>query len=515
MPDGANIIVDIYRPAGDGPFPTLVQFTPYGRTGPSASYAVDPLQVCRAGLAMIVGDTRGRFDSDGEFQPFRSEHEDLADVLAWFRAQSWVGDLFLVGGSYGGTLHWLSGHHICERVAAMTLYMCSPDFSSWTNRNGLFQYGFLTYWALNHLLIHVSREHRDQMIELSELALSAPPTAATMAQIEQSVPWYPAWRETATAPVVPSSAVPTMVITGWFDIFKDEALNAFAKINAENPSAHSLVVGPWSHSNNTGFFAERSFGQRASAAAVDLAGRQIEWLKAHLSESRSAESVSVLLFLMGVDEWIELASWPPRESPLSLWLEVGKPSPLLVADPSAATERRVLEHHPESPSPTVGGNVYLAGSRVGLNAGSMRQPLDQTNDRIVYQSAQLDEDLPVVGDVTLSLTINTADPTVDIVATLLDIGPDGHAYNLTRGATRVRVSDTDVASELSISLGSTANVFQAGHRVGLSLTTANFPAYDPMPTPFRANVLHGGVSNSRLQLPVVDLYPNLGGSICV
>ena len=76
MRDGVTLYADVYRPQGSGPFPVILQRTPYDKTTPLTMVMLDPLRAAKQGYAMVVQDTRGRFTSEGEFYCFRDDIND-------------------------------------------------------------------------------------------------------------------------------------------------------------------------------------------------------------------------------------------------------------------------------------------------------------------------------------------------------------------------------------------------------------------------------------------------------
>ena len=104
MRDGIITRADIYRPAGDGPFPVLLQRTPYGKKGSSLDLA---LLAAERGYAVILQDTRGRWASEGQHYPFRDEFADGYDSVEWAGAQPWSnGNVGMFGGSYVSYTQW-------------------------------------------------------------------------------------------------------------------------------------------------------------------------------------------------------------------------------------------------------------------------------------------------------------------------------------------------------------------------------------------------------------------------
>src|SRR4051794_3114115 len=105
MRDGVSLAADIYRPRDPGTFPVLLQRTPYSRKGP-ASMGYD---LASHGYIVVLQDTRGRYDSGGEFYPFRFEGQDGYDSVEWAAAlKGSNGRVGMFGGSYVGATQMLA-----------------------------------------------------------------------------------------------------------------------------------------------------------------------------------------------------------------------------------------------------------------------------------------------------------------------------------------------------------------------------------------------------------------------
>ena len=89
MRDGTILYADIYRPDGPGPFPVLLQRTPYDKNMPLSMIMLDPLKAARNGYVVVIQDTRGRYTSGGEFYAFRDDINDGYDTVEWAASQPW------------------------------------------------------------------------------------------------------------------------------------------------------------------------------------------------------------------------------------------------------------------------------------------------------------------------------------------------------------------------------------------------------------------------------------------
>ncbi|MBV8916197.1 MAG: CocE/NonD family hydrolase, partial [Acetobacteraceae bacterium] len=110
--DGVRLATDVYLPDGAGPFPVILERTPYGKREVSRSEvtAADPVPAGRAeiaayfvhhGYAVVYQDCRGRWGSEGGFVKYLADGEDGYDCCAWLVAQPWCnGRIGTMGLSY-------------------------------------------------------------------------------------------------------------------------------------------------------------------------------------------------------------------------------------------------------------------------------------------------------------------------------------------------------------------------------------------------------------------------------
>ncbi|MCL1838758.1 MAG: CocE/NonD family hydrolase, partial [Propionibacteriaceae bacterium] len=154
MSDGVTLATDVYRPQTRQQLPTLVQRTPYDKNSPSSANAsVDVVRATAAGYAVVIQDVRGRYGSQGRFEPFVNEASDGAETLAWVRAQPWSnGVLGMIGPSYVGATQWLAASSGPAGLGAIAPMVTGDDyFEGWTYSGGALQLGFQLHWALNML----------------------------------------------------------------------------------------------------------------------------------------------------------------------------------------------------------------------------------------------------------------------------------------------------------------------------------------------------------------------------
>ncbi|HEY7355126.1 MAG TPA: CocE/NonD family hydrolase, partial [Ktedonobacterales bacterium] len=296
--------------------------------------------------------------------------------------------------------------------------------------------------------------------------------------------------------------VPSYNAGGWYDIFLAGTIRNYQEMRAQGatPEARQarLLIGPWSHSNSTNTVGDMAFGYGASAAfinlQIDFMSLQLRWFDRWLKgiENGIDREPPVKIFVMGENVWRDEQEWPlPRALPTPFYLHSDGHANTLEGDGTLNTELPGDEsadrfvYDPLNPMPTLGGAllmpaVYRPGARD-------QQPIERRADMLVYTSAPLERDLEVTGPVTVTLWAASSAPDTDFVARLVDVHPDGFAYNLTDGIIRARYLHSLQAPELlepgkayeyTIDLWATSNLFKAGHRIRLDITSSNFPRWD-------------------------------------
>ena len=107
MRDGVELMTDVHMPAEGGPFPTVVTRTPYDRAHEMIFSVPSAIDLAQRGFAVVSQDTRGRYDSGGDWYPFVNEADDGQDALKWAASQPWSnGKLGMIGASYFGLTQW-------------------------------------------------------------------------------------------------------------------------------------------------------------------------------------------------------------------------------------------------------------------------------------------------------------------------------------------------------------------------------------------------------------------------
>jgi predicted acyl esterase len=452
MRDGVVLRADVYRPAGPGAWPVLLVRTPYGKQDPVILGLLDPLKATRRGFLVVIQDVRGRFASDGEWEPFTAERADGHDTIAWAaRLPGANGRVGTYGPSYLGQVQLAAqATNPPELVASVVAFTWADPADGLTARGGAAEWGLVTGWSLRQRfdLLRRTGAGPDRVDELIAVLDGFPGSAPA----DLRLPAVPVNRPT----------VPTMVVAGWYDPFLRGGLDTYAALGrAGLPRA--LIVGPWSHNNQSGHVGDVGFGLAADAAVLGLFDRQLDWLAGDRGEAEA------LVFVMGVNRWRRLERWPPESADQSWYLHAdGRLAPVPPTDTDGADE---LAYDPADPVPTYGGPTLISPA---FPPGPVDQRVvEDRADVLTYTSAPLETAVTVLGGVRAHLFRVTPPGASDSVVRLCDVGPDGVSRNVTDGI--LRSADT---GELVVDLWSTAYVFQPGHRIRVQVTWSSFPRWD-------------------------------------
>src|SRR5262249_49166966 len=133
MRDGVSLIADIYRPKAPSKFPVLLTRTPYNRR----DFATG-MYLASRGYVAILQDTRGRFDSEGEFYPFKHEINDGYDTVEWAAVLEYSnGDVGMFGGSYVGATQMLASVSKPPHLKMIFPYVTASEYyDGWTYQSG-------------------------------------------------------------------------------------------------------------------------------------------------------------------------------------------------------------------------------------------------------------------------------------------------------------------------------------------------------------------------------------------
>jgi hypothetical protein len=538
MRDGISLATTVYLPEAEGAYPTVLVRTAYNRV---------PMQGvgwAQQGFAFVVQDVRGRYGSEGEWYPFTAEASDGEDTLNWLTAQPWCnGRVGMFGDSYLAATQFyaaLPGH---PALAALNPRFMAGD--CWKRAyycDGAFSLGLTWSWLCFECSGRTSEAAFMPLYDVARLLRARPLAELDVMSGAGVVPWYrdyvthnqygPQWNVTNVRQHFARVRAPMLLVGGWYDYYAGETFRNYLALREQAPTAelrdnHRVLIGPWTHGiSGVTTLGEVDFGPTA-LAENDVTER---WLKGLLTGGAPAEvqAAPIRLFVMGANEWRDEWEWPLARTRFTDWYLHSEG--VLLPHPPGDEPAEEYAYDPADPAPTHGGNHSIGPYNPGLYELAPPGPFDQRTvearaDVLTYTSEPLAQDLEVTGPVSVTLFAASSAPDTDFVARLTDVYPDGRSINLTEGVIRARfredvwgapkLMEPGTVYEFTIDLDVTSNVFRAGHRLRLAITSSNFPLWDAntntggdpaTDTTGRVahqTIHHSGRYPSRVRLPII------------
>ena len=497
MRDGVRLAATVYLPSEHTRLPVLLERTPYGKgteITPNYQAFVDH------GYAVVVQDVRGRYESEGVFQPLRQEPADGDDTLNWIARQPWSdGKIGMIGGSYRGIVQWkaalLNNPHLKAIFPVVSGYDDYRD--RFYSTGGAMKLGNRLEWMSENL--KAPGYHPDFSKFVLHLPLRTADVAATgwTSDMYGMVVAHPSfdsfWRAVSTKEQIQKIHVPVFSVGGWYDNFVESDLEAYAALHKLS-GLNRILVGPWPH-NMSYHFANTDLGPDSM---VPVRQMQLEWFDQWLmgKDTPLVSQPPVKIFVMGANKWRDEREWPPEQArPQKFFLDsTGRANTL---DGDGALSDRPVTHgaedryvfDPRDPVPTHGGSVCCNPDVFPWGPIDQRV-VEQRQDVLVYTSRPLRQDVEAIGPVEVVLYVSTSAKDTDFTAKLVDVFPDGYARNLTDGILRLRYRDSlekpESAKEgeiyrVTVDAGVTSNVFLKGHRIRVEISSSNFPRFDRNP----------------------------------
>jgi putative CocE/NonD family hydrolase len=377
------------------------------------------------------------------------------------------------------------------------------------------------YYDLKPDMPAVDWQQASRHLPLVDIITAAGGPPGVFDEMIERGPDDPAWYDGGLYHDDEDFTVPALWVNSWFDlsVAPNLALYNHVRQNSGEKAVRDgqyLVVAPTEHCQMYRLRDPHVAGER-SMGSVNFGLDELvyaffdHYMKGEKNRFANGES-RVRYFTMGSNEWQTAESWPPRNArKQTLFLASGDNSASLAGDgrldtraPSEGGVDR-FRYDPLNPVPSLGGNMCCLGD--ALTPGSFDQrPVEARQDVLIYTSAPLEEDLEVSGPVEVVLYVSSDARDTDFTAKLVDVDPDGTAWNLDETIQRARYRegyDREVFLEdgqvVELRLGPlvTSNGFRAGHRIRLEISSSNFPRF--------ARNLNNGENNSRATQSVVAI----------
>lgn len=539
MRDGVRLATDIYLPDGPGPWPVIIERTPYNRRGVSNSEVsiknTNPktreeiaIWFRDRGYAVVMQDVRGRNGSEGQFTKYVNEADDGYDTFSWIVEQQWCdGRILTMGLSYGGHTQLAAACAGSPGLAAMCIDTGGLyDLKAHSIRyGGAFELKQLT-WAYKHAKLHaqnIGDEKAVAALEATDISsamfndawekgnspLNVVPTYEhSLFQLWEDDLVDADYKGPATCArrwIKNIPDIPICLIGSWNDPYANSMLDLHKALRQHITKPLRLIMGPWLHGKRSQPYAgEADFGPECTLDALmqmDFLELRHRWFQFALGKDSDPLHDNNYFYEMGPaplensqpHRWTLGGSWrtkrpDAKSSPeLTKFQMMGNTlAPLPPSDHSS--EAHQLRIDPSKPFPTIGGAItsgepVMRGGMFLLDGKHAEPSIFRRDDFLLFQSAPLLEDVSIIGSPALCFMPLQSHQGFDISVTLLQTitGPDNQLHkcaNVTDGILRL---SKDAAGMQTVQLMATSFCFAKGNRIGVLIAGANFPRFDLNP----------------------------------
>jgi putative CocE/NonD family hydrolase len=294
--------------------------------------------------------------------------------------------------------------------------------------------------------------------------------------------------------------VPMLFMDSWYDYGAAETLAMFNQFQETGLSRQTrnnqfIIIGPSTHcgypyATEHTFVGERDLGD----ARLDFWGIQLKWYDYWLKgiDNGVTDMPKIQYYLMGKNEWRSADQWPLKNTTYKkLYLDGGGDANSRLGDGELSfqpPQQGAIDefiYDPATPVPSLGGHTCCTGT--DTEAGGYDQSsIEMRNDVLVYTSDVLQEGIEVTGQLEVVLQVSSSVVDTDFTAKLVDVYPDGRAFNVQEGALRMRhreglakkvLMTPGEIYEARLDLHASSNFFAAGHRIRLEVSSSNFPRW--------------------------------------
>ncbi|MCR9015730.1 CocE/NonD family hydrolase [Aquiflexum gelatinilyticum] len=541
MRDGVRLATDIYRPKTTQPVPIIFSRTPYNfnayRDGELQERSLQTaLEAVKRGYAYVVQNERGRFFSEGEWDILGTPLTDGYDAFTWMAAQPWSNQkIGTIGCS--STAEWQMAVASLNHPAHVALV--PQAFGAGVGRIGNFYEqgnwyrggaGQMLFTAWLYGTQHdpmapklpegISQEDLLRLQRFYDMAPRYPkvdwkeglahlPVQDIIKNVngpqgiyEEMItrkPNDPKWYEGGLFHDNMEFEKPAYWFVSWYDVSTSPNLAMYNHIrtNAKDPKVRDnqyLVIAPTLHcaftraSENT-IVGERSMGD----ARLPYNEMTYAWFDYWLKGDPKKEMAKVTYFTMGSNKWQTSDTWPPKEAQMTTYYlnSAGKANTrngdgILTNKKPGKDNPDTFQYDPMNPVTSYGGNVCCTGNAVQGGAFD-QQEMELREDILVYTSEPLAEGIEVSGFIESKLFLSTDVKDTDLTIKIIDVYPDGKAYNLDETIQRVRYREgyekevfmeSGKVYEVNLTPMSTSNYFEKGHRIRIEVSSSNFPRFD-------------------------------------
>jgi putative CocE/NonD family hydrolase len=520
MRDGVKLATDIYRPEGTGKYPAILVRTPYKKE----FAALTGKFYARRGYVVAIQDCRGRFASEGTWEPFINEAKDGFDAVEWLAGQSWCnGKVGMIGGSYVGWVQWWAASERPPHLVTIIPNVSPPE----PFYNIPFEYGTFFLWASiwwadvleTGATADLSGEKLKAVTDKKyhQLLKALPVIDLDKAVLGKENPYWrkwithppndPYWQKATYAHRLDQVRIPVFHQSGWFDGDGIGSKLNYARMAALGHPHQKLTLGPWGHTDvATRTHGKHDFGPQALR---DLPRDYLRWFDYWLKgvDNGVLKEPLVSLFVMGSNKWLHGPKYPLPETRFEKWYLGGGNANTSLGDGKLTRETPPKDapadrysYDPADPTPdpdNLEEESKKAEKAEKESAPAEKEKKDAAKDRreeltknrrdlLVYVSEPFAEPYTFAGPVSAVLYASSSARDTDWFMRLMTVDPKGKVFPLVEGKIRARYRESMTKPSLlepgkvyeyALDLWQTGITVAKGHRMRVEVASAAFPLF--------------------------------------
>ncbi len=502
MRDGVELATDVYKPETGGPaWPVVLTRSTYGRGDDNMAS-----KFTEKGYVAVFQDVRGLGDSGGKFDGFRSDgwgpdFFDAADTVKWIKEQPWCnGKIGTAGQSALGIVQTRMAPGV-QGLACQFMEAAASDFyTTLSYEGGVFHKSTAEGWlgmfkdkgGLDVLKTWQSHPSKDDYWT-----------------------WYDCSAKAADV------TAPGLHVGGWFDLFLRGTLDAFMSRQHNGgegaKGTQKLIIKPTAHGD---FAGDLPYTLSSNFQEVKISANRNQFMDYYLKGAGDISTMpTVQYYTLGDDKdpsapgnkWNTADDWPPFTTAGTAFYLT--PAGGLVKERLENKNAELsFTYDPKNPFPTKGGNNLVIAS----GPYDQREVNKDRTDLLTFSTAALAEPLEVTGRVVVRLYVSSDAPDTDFTAKVVDICPDGRELLVMDCIQRVKYRHGFEKAEplpigqtgmIEIDLASTSWAFNKGHRIGLQISSSNFPRFEINPNTGDDFPKEGALREAKNTLHMGKLYP--------
>jgi putative CocE/NonD family hydrolase len=516
MRDGVKLATDIYLPQSKGKASVILIRTPYKKE----MVEIQGRYYARRGYAVAIQDCRGRFGSEGVWEPFINEPKDGYDTIEWLAAQPWSnGKVGMIGGSYVGWVQWWAASQRPPHLVTIIPNVAPPDpFYNIPYEHGAF-FIFGAIWWADVLESKATGDFSGVAFsKIGEKRYGQMLRALPVIDLDKAVlgKENAYWRQWIAHPTdddwwAPADFlhnlrdvnIPAFHQSGWFDGDGIGTKLNYLQMKEYGHPNQKLTIGPWGHTDTAARkIGDHDFGPQA---VIDLQRDYLRWFDYWLKgvDNGIAREPLVSIFVMGSNQWLHGNSYPLPETKFTKLYFSGagkanssKGDGRLTFDeppPGAPPDKYVYDPGDPTPDPDFyetteeqDKQVRSADEKKSEAEAHHEKVTGERQDILVYQTEVLREPLTFAGPVSATIYASSSAQDTDWFATLVEIEKDGKTFTLAAGKLRARFRNSvhkpeplnpGQIYEYKLDLWQTGITVPAGDRLRVEVASADFPMF--------------------------------------